>query len=165
MNTLVVLIVLVAVPESIDSLLKAIEKLDDAGRFERWSKLDDLVQSDPTVKIRLRAIVARKVPMGEYQRFVAAAHLAGMGLPTYCGPIAAQGIVMGSYLGLLRGTPRAGRIHKVDCEPAIRYLKLDVPSVRSKRTAQDTLWDVLQRHLLDFRIKPDGTFYIIRLAI
>jgi hypothetical protein len=145
----------------LDALLADIDKLDREQRYERWREIDGLVQGDPAVRDRLLRIATGKVPMGRYQRFVASAQVAGFGLPAYCGPTAAMNMTLDVYLGFFRGFPKPGRTYHIDCEPDLKALVLDVASIRpAKRTVQDTLWDLIQRHWLDFRIRRDSTFYI-----
>ena len=156
---MILMLVLLIAPES---PLDGIDKLGYAERYERWRQLSRLTQSDPTVMIRLRTIAERGKG---YQRFVAAANVAGFGTPTYCGPIATKDMPLYQYIGLFQGTYKTTK-SKITCDPTIRQLRVSIESVPERqRFLQETLWEILQNHLLDFRVEPDGTFHIIRLPI
>ncbi len=147
----------------LDSLLVGIERLDYEARGKRWFEILHLVESDPTARTRIEQIASGQVRAGNYQRFVASSHVAGFGYPRTCGPTGADNIALFQFLGLFRGNPKPGYIYKIDCDPRIATLRLQVPPVpgeRTVRTIQDTLWDTMTKYHLDFRILHDSTFYI-----
>jgi hypothetical protein len=167
MNALLVTLVLLAAPPApeVDRLLDGIDRLGYADRRVRWDEIDRLVKRDPEVKARLRLIATGKIKMGEYQRFVAGANVAGFGSPTTCGPIAAKDIPLGHWIYGFRQTTHVFATTRIAVDPAVAPIRVTIaPVPKAARTLQDTLWEIMQAYYLDFRLKPDGTFTVIRLA-
>jgi hypothetical protein len=146
-------------PEIIDAFISGIDELSYADRDVRWEYIDWAAQQYPGVKARLREIAAGSE--NDHFRFVAACHVAGFGRPTNCAVRDLIDIPAGYYITLFRRDER-----KIECDPAIKDLRITLPNdPEQKRNAQDTLWEVMQKYNLDFRIRSDGTFYVFRPVI
>lgn len=85
MNTLTIMLVLLAAPESIDSMLSGVDKLSYADRIVRWDAINQFAMKDPAAKAHLVAIAAGS--KNDYSRFIAACHVAGIGGPNPYIPI------------------------------------------------------------------------------
>jgi hypothetical protein len=149
--------------DRLDALLDGIDQCDLDRRYERWLEIDHLYQSDPAIRDRMARIAAGEIPIGLYQRFVAAANVAGLGFPSTCGPLAPKNMRLGVYLPWLQHSPARHRpAYRISWDPRLSMLPLDPNGVpHERRTVQEFLWDIITTYRLDFRSMPDSTFYLL----
>jgi hypothetical protein len=145
------------------SQFSGIEGLDYPDRITRWQAIAVRARSDPAFQAQLRAIATKRIKATDYERFIAAANLAGFGAPTRCGERATPGDTLERYLISFHGTYKTAKA-QLACEPFLKTLTITIKG-DPERSLQDTLWEILQEYYLDFRTERDGTFMIIRPVI
>jgi hypothetical protein len=149
--------------DQLDTLLDGIDKSDVARRYERWLAIDRLYQSANHAAMRstIVRIATGEIRMTRYQRFIAAANVAGLGFPTTCGPPPPMNTPLGAYLHWLQRSPVRQRTYRIAWDPVLSTLALAPRGVaHGKCTIQDCLWNILTTRRLDFRILPECTLYI-----
>jgi hypothetical protein len=160
----------------LDALMGDIDRVDRAEQRRRWKAIDGLAYCETAVIFRLRQRamsglpsvvpiqrpdVERVVPTpGTYQRFVAAAHLAGFGRPARnLGRL--DDTTLGKYLAYLRANSRPpGRVRGLRCDPAIEKLRIALPEGMTDRDVHEVMWKILAGYHLEFCTLPDDSFYI-----
>jgi hypothetical protein len=153
--------------ERVEKLLDRIERADRDERLRRWKEVFEFTEIDPTVVKKLEDLATGRSPAANrYVRYVAAANVAGFGMPTGIGPnsIPAGVPPLGVYITLHRGIsiPRHKKRH-IRLDPALENLIVVVPpNANNSLHFQEILWTILEKYHLDFRTEEDGTFMIVR---
>jgi hypothetical protein len=141
----------------LDRLLRGIDVSERHERLSRWRGIFELGESHSELLTHLRRVATGGLSgYTRYERYVAAANLAGFGDPTGLGPNSVQGQPLAKYLEFHQRTGqrslRSGSVYykRLILDPRLNDLRVTVPpNEQNDLRFQEILW-------LVFRTSTDG---------
>jgi hypothetical protein len=101
----------------------------------------------------------------EYERFLAACLVAGIGHPSRLGPNSLDHTPLGTYVNIQNGMrpSYAPDERRLAADESVQDLEVTVPPIDSKdQTVQEILWRVMQDYNLTFEVRDTSLLYIMK---
>lgn len=132
---------------------------------DRWREIAKIADSDSYANAILSQIARGDRPVkNRYQRFVASAYHANFGMPCTHGPHPVNGWRLGDYAQIMASFQvPLKRKRRLVTDKAVYDIILEVPESKDEAMSfQEILWMIIERYDLDFTMRKDLTFVIVK---